>query len=129
MAETKKTGTDPVGADGPGGASEVDVTKYVVWQVSDTKHQFVAPLEKYKDVADNLGLKNVDGDSAARKEGVQLKQGTGFVYLAVGLKGGGNLKLVCAFNKVGTALTSLIGDKVYGKEIERVRIPRRRILI
>ncbi|MDJ0675514.1 MAG: hypothetical protein QNJ36_09070 [Calothrix sp. MO_167.B42] len=129
MAEEKKTGTDPVGSDGPGGASEVDVTKYATFQTLDTNHQFVAPVAKYKDVADELGIKNVETDKETRKKGIKLKQGTGFIYLSVGLKGGGTLKLVCAFNKLGTALTALIGQKVYGKEVERVRIPRRRVLV
>ncbi len=129
MAKANPEGTNPTEPDSPGGASEVYVKKYVLWQVIDSGHQFTAPIDKYKDVADELGLKNVETDYETRKTGRKLKQGTGFVYLSVGLQTGKNLKLVCAINKISSALTGLVGKNVYNAKIKRAYIPKRRVLI
>lgn len=128
MATTKEvTAENPVGKDGPGG-QEIDAKNYATYRVESSKHLFTGPTAKYKDIADELGLKNVDKDAKAKGEGKKLAQGSGYLYLAVAIKGGGRLTVVCDPAKVGTALTKLGGQKIYGKEIERAYIPKKRIL-
>ncbi len=130
MAETKVNGENPLGKDGsPGGASEVDVKAYVTWQVKSTKHMFSAPKDKYSDLAGTLGLINVDSDDGKKEKGLRLAQGSGYIYLMVKVKGGGNLKVVCDPDQVGNALKNAVSKKIYGKDIDDIRIPKRRVFV
>lgn len=123
-------GSNPVGSDGIGGASNApDVKKYHTFMVASTKHIFSAPSDKYKDLLDTLGLKDIDTDDKVKEQGVKLAQGTGFIYLTVRVKGGATLRVVCDPDKLGTALKGAKGKKIYGDDIDAVRIPKRRIYI
>ncbi|PLZ95297.1 hypothetical protein CEN50_22840 [Fischerella thermalis CCMEE 5268] len=125
---TKVEGQNPVGSDGPGG-HEIDVKKYITWQVKSTRHQFTAPKDKYNDLKDVLGLIDVETNDAQKEKGLKLAQGQGFVYLSVKVKGGGNLKVVCDPEKIGSALKEAVKKKIYGKDIDNIRIPKRRIYV
>ncbi len=130
MAKNKVNGENPLGKDGaPGGASETDVKAYVTWQVKSTRHTFSAPKDKYSDLAGTLGLIDVENDDGQKEKGLKLAQGSGYVYLAVKVKGGGNLKVVCDPNNIGKALTEGVSKKIYGKDIDDVRVPKRRVFV
>ncbi|MDJ0737080.1 MAG: hypothetical protein QNJ47_23930 [Nostocaceae cyanobacterium] len=129
MAEITPEGSNPTGPDGVGGASQVNVKKYVTWQVDSTKHIFHAPLDKYKDLASTLGLTNVETKDGAKEKGLKLSGGQGYIKLGVRVKGGGRLHVICDPKKVGEALTIGLAGKVYGQEIDDVYILKRRALI
>lgn len=119
-------GTDPVGTDGPGGASDApDVKKYHTFLVVSTNHMFVAPNEKYKDLLTDLGLKDIDTDLAARENAVKLKQGSGFVNIKCRTKAGATLSLACDPAKLGSAIKAIRNNKVYGEDIVWSYIPRK----
>jgi hypothetical protein len=123
-------GSNPIGSDGIGGAANApDVKKYHTFMVKSTKHLFNAPTDKYKDLLDVLGLQDVDSDDGKKETGLKLQQGTGFINLSVRVKGGATLRVVCDPDKVGTALKSAKGKKIYGKDIDAIRIPKKRIYI
>ncbi len=119
-------GTNPLPGGDVGGDNEVDVKSYVTWQVSETGHLFTAPLDKYKGIADVLGLKNVDNDDEARAVGKRLKRGEGYTYLGIVVKGGGTLKVVCAIGKISSALVNLVGKTVYNAKIRKTYLPQTR---
>lgn len=130
MAERQVEGSNPLGKDGvPGGDSQVDVKKYHTFMVNSTKHLFSAPHEKYTDLKAVLGLTDVDTDDKKQEGGLKLAQGSGYVYLNVAVKGGSTLKVVCDPAKVGDALKTGASKKVYGKDINRIYIPKKRVLI
>ena len=129
MAVTKVTSLDPVGSDGPGGKSEVDDTTYHTFMVNSTKHLFNAPANKYKDLKDVLGLTDVDTDDTKKESGIKYAQGYGYIRMKVKVKGGGSLSVVCDPDNVGSALKGGKGKTIYGKDIDRIYIPRKRVLI
>lgn len=121
---------NPVGSDGPGGVTEAPNAKnYHIFQVNSTKHEFVAPVDKYKDLKDVLGLTDIDSDDGKKEQGRKLAQGSGYIHLKVAVKGGGSLMIVCDPAKVGDALKDGASKKIYGKDINRIYIPKKRVLI
>lgn len=119
-------GTNPVGTDGPGGASDApDVKKYHVFKVKSTNHVFSAPNDKYKDLLGDLGLEDIDTDLAKREDGIRLKQGTGFVYIKCRTKAGATLSLVCDPEKLGSAIKNIRNNKIYDEDIVWSYIPRK----
>jgi hypothetical protein len=122
-AGSQVEGSNPLGSDNaPGGDSDSpDVKKYVDYVVASTKHIFSAPKDKYKDVADILGLKEADAKS--REEAVKLKRGTGYVQLSVTLDSGASFRLCCDPAKVGD-FKKLRSKKVYGKDVKTSGIPK-----
>lgn len=119
---------NPVGADGAGGQI-LNVTNYRIYQVNSTLHNFAAPTEKYKNVATELGLTDVDDDAEQQGKGRKLAQGSGYIYLAVKLANGARLKVVCDPSSVGNALEKLPGKTMYDQDISRVYIPKKRQFI
>ena len=149
-------GTNPlpdgnIGA--PENAQRPDSKKYVQWGVISTGHAFSAPLDKYKDIKDVLGLKNLDENQDGQ---VDTEQGDTNIDLGGGLQGltglgaqdtkndfkfrnsflyyvelrvyadGGYLRVVCDPEKLSSALQGLKGKNIYGKPILRVNYPKRR---
>ena len=56
----------PLGPDNTIGnkdAARPDQKAYKAWGVISTKHMFFAPRDKYKDIADILGLKDLDSNN------------------------------------------------------------------
>ncbi|MEH2287342.1 hypothetical protein [Nostoc sp.] len=98
-------------------------------RVKSTKHEFVAPIDKYKDLKDVLGLEDIDSDDAKKEQGLKLAQGYGYIHLKVKVKGGGSLLVVCDPANVGTALKDGKSKKIYGKDIDKIYIPKKRVLI
>ncbi|WP_138504075.1 hypothetical protein [Nostoc sp. PA-18-2419] len=130
MAQKTVDVPDPVGSDGPGGAAQApNANQYHVFRVKSTKHEFVAPKNKYSDLLDVLGLEDVDSNDAAKEQGVRLAQGYGYIHLKVKVKGGGSLMVVCDPDQVGNALKNGKSKKIYGKDIDRIYIPKKRVLI
>lgn len=133
-----------------------DNKKYVAFGVKSTKHKFFAPLEKYKDILDVLGLENLDPDndgSSGDKEAqgdsnldvggiAQGLTGTGaqdtgndyrqprgglrYVKLRIKVENG-FLTVVCDPEKLSTALTGLAGKNCYGKKIGSASFIKTRI--
>jgi hypothetical protein len=97
--------------------------------INSTKHLFSAPVNKYKDLKEELGLTDVDTDDTKKEQGVKLAQGSGYIHLKVKVKKGGTLMVVCDPDKVGTALKSAKSQNIYGKEIDRIYIPKKRVII
>ena len=126
MATTSVTAESPVGKE-PGG-NEIDAKNYVTYRGEASKHLFTGPIEKYKNVLAELGLKDVDKDAKAKSEGIRLAQGSGFIYISVELETGARLSLVCDPAKIGSAIKGLGGKAVYGKKISRAYIPKKRII-
>lgn len=116
-------GENPLGKDGkPGGESDApDVKKYVSYIVISTNHLFTAPKDKYKDVADILGIK--EPDAATLEKGQKLKRGTGFIQVAVTLDSGATLRLACDPAKIGD-YKKLRAKKVYGEDVKNSYIPK-----
>lgn len=130
MAQGKVTEPDPVGSDGPGGASEApDVTTWHKYRVKSTLHTFAAPKNKYSDLLGVLGLEDVDSDDAKKEKGKKLAQGSGYIHLKVKVKGGGHLLVVCDPEQVGNALKNGVSHKIYGKDIDDIYIPKKRVFI
>lgn len=157
MARKLIEGTNPlpdgnIGA--PENAARPDSKKYVPWGVISTGHAFNAPLDKYKDIKDILGLKNLDenqdgqvdteqGDSnldiggglqglsglGAQDTKNDFKRRTSFLYY-VKLRvtaDGGSLQVVCDPEKLSSALQGLEGKQIYGKTITSVTFPKKRV--
>lgn len=130
MARAQVDEPNPVGADGPGGASEApDVKQYHILRVKSTLHEFVGPRDKYKDLLGILGLEDVDTDDAKKEQGRKLAQGSGYIHLKVKVKGGGHLMVVCDPAQVGNALANGASKKIYDKDIDKIYIPKKRVLI
>jgi len=121
-------GVNPLPGGNVGGDSQVDVKKYHKFLVNSTKHLFSAPTDKYSDLKPVLGLTDVDADDGKKESGVRLAQGQGYITLKVQVKGGGTLSVICDPAKVGDALKSGASKKIYGKDIDRIYIPKKRIL-
>lgn len=120
---------DPIGTDGPGGPiNDENSTAWVTWMVNSTKHLFSAPKNKYSDLASVLGLTNVETDDKKKEGGLKLAGGSGYITLSVRTKEKATFSLVCDPAKVGDALKSGVSKKIYGKDIDRVYIPKKRIL-
>jgi hypothetical protein len=145
---------DKIGVEDEG--AREDNKKYVAFGVKSTKHKFFAPVEKYKDILDVLGLENLDpdndgsskdkesqGDSnidvggaaqgltgvGAQDTGNDYRQphgGLRYVKLRIKLDNG-YLSVVCDPEKLSTALTGLTGKNCYGKKILDTQFPRKRI--
>ena len=128
MAKTVE-GKDPLVGGDVGGDSQVDVKKYHIFMVNSTKHMFAAPVNKYKDLKAVLGLTDIDTDDAKKEQGVKLAQGYGYIRLKVKVKGGSQLSVVCDPDQVGKATKSGEAKKIYGKDIDRVYIPKKRVLL
>ncbi len=124
---TSVAGENPVGSNGPGGQI-LDVTSYRTYQVNSTLHNFSAPTEKYKNIASEIGITDVEDDAAQKGKGRKLAQGSGFIYLGVELANKARLSIVCDPSSVGNALEKLPGKTMYDQDIARVYIPKRRIL-
>lgn len=121
-------GQNPLVGGDVGGASQVDVKKYHSFMVNSTKHQFSAPYQKYEDLKGVLGLTDIDTDDTKKENSQKLAGGSGYVTLMVRVKGGGVLSVVCDPAKVGDALKSGASKKIYGKDINKVYIPKKRSL-
>ena len=125
---TSVEGKNPLVGDDVGGDSQVDVKKYHTFMVNSTKHEFSAPVDKYSDLKSVLGLTDVDTDDAKKENGLKLAGGSGYVTLKVRVKGGGSLSVVCDPANVGEALKSGASKKIYGKDINKIYIPKKRTL-
>lgn len=130
MAQKEVDVPNPIGTDGIGGPAQAPNAKqYHTFMVNSTKHQFSAPTEKYKDLKELLGLTDVDTDDTKKEQGTRLAQGYGYIHLKVKVKKGGSLLIVCDPAKVGDALKDGKSKKIYGQEIDRIYIPKKRVLI
>lgn len=109
--------------------SNSDVKEYHTFIVESTKHLFSAPTDKYKAIAKELGLDDVDNDTKKAQGGRKLAQGSGYIYIGVQTKGGATFKVICDPAKIGSALNSLPGQKIYDAEIKRAYIPKKQILV
>ena len=123
---TSVEGSNPLVGGDIGGQTQVDVKKYHIFMVNSTKHQFAAPVDKYSDLKGVLGLIDVDTDDTKKENGVKLAEGRGYITLCVKVKGGGQLRVVCDPAKVGDALKTGASKKIYGKDIDRIYIPKKR---
>lgn len=130
MATTKSVG-DPLGNDKePGSDAQVDAKEYVMYMVESTRHWFYAPRNKYKDIAGDLGIKEVNADSKDGANAVKLAGGQGYIRVMAKLDNGANIALVCDPKKVGSILEgSGDNNKVYGVKIRRIYLPKKRIFI
>lgn len=147
---------DKIGAEDEG--VREDNKKYVAFGVKSTKHKFFAPLEKYKDILDALGLENLDPDNDGSSKDKESQgdsnvdvggalQGlagngaqdtgndyrtrySGLRYVQLRIKvDNGFLSVVCDPEKISTALQSLTGKNCYGKKILDCTFPKKRIVI
>lgn len=124
-------GVNPIQGDaGTTDSGSPDVKKYHRLGIESTKHYFYAPIDKYKDLLTTLGLKDIDNDDTAANDKYQkLAQGEGYVHVKARTKGGANFLLVCDPAKLQSALNEGHKKKVYGADIQRVYLPKRRVLI
>jgi hypothetical protein len=104
---------------------------YNSYQVEGTKHTFSAPKAKYENVKDDLGLKDVTADDAAREQGLKLAPGYGYVRLVAVLKKSGNkprksVDIICAPSKVGTAILNGLNNQINGQDVDRIYVPTNR---
>jgi hypothetical protein len=118
MPSNSAAGSNPIGNDGIGGASDTpDVTKYKAFLVEDTNHLFYAPNDKYKDLLGDLGLKDIDSDKDAREKAVRLRRGYGYIRVRIRVASGASLSLVCSPAKIGTAIKAIRNNKCYDEDI------------
>jgi hypothetical protein len=133
----------PLGSDNTIGnkdAARPDQKAYKMWGVISTKHSFFAPRDKYKDIADILGLKdldpNNDGDNDTQQNdnnidiggALQGVTGTGgddtgndyknsrsftpYIRIRATCENG-SVMLVCDPEKLSYALSNLVGKDLY----------------
>jgi hypothetical protein len=159
VARKQIEGTNPL-PDGQIGAPDAavrpDNKKYVAFGVRSTKHKFYAPLEKYKDLLDVLGLENLDpdndgsskdkeqaGDSnidiggaaqgltgvGAQDTGNDYRQPRGGLrYVKLRVKAeNGYLTVICDPEKLSTALQGCTGKNIYGKKITDTQFIKTRL--
>lgn len=102
---------------------------YVVKGKGGALKKFLGPDSKYKDIKDNLGIEEYDGSKHAA---AVVSGGIAVPRLTITVKDDkdtATLRVLCAVDKLATALTNLVKDKCYDKEIIAVNIPRKRVLI
>lgn len=91
--------------------------------------KFLAPVDKYKDIKDNLGIELFDG----AKHGAAIKSGSIRVpRLRITIqdeKDTATLTVLCALDKLAGAITNLTKDKCYNKTIINADLTGKRILI
>jgi len=156
IAGTNPTLGNKIGAEDD--AARADNKKYVAFKVNSTNHKFFAPVEKYKDILDVLGLTNLDpdndGSSQDKEQGgdsnidvggaaqgltgvgaqdtgndARTRYG-GLRYIQIRIKlDNGFLMVVCDPEKIATAMQGLTGKNCYGKKILGTSFPRKRIQI
>jgi hypothetical protein len=127
-----------LGGDGDvGGKDEEakeDSTAYVYHILESRKgvfKKFLAPDEKYKGVLTELGIEVYDPKKDNSKNAI-LSNALYAARIRVTLKDDkttASLTLLCAPEKLGTALTAIIGKKIYSYEIVAASIPRKRSLV
>lgn len=131
-----------------------DQRAYVPWGVISTGHRFTAPKDKYKDIKDILGLKELDSNNDGQVDDEQgdtnidvggalqgltgvgaqdtrndFKSRNSFLYyVKLRVKAeSGYLSVICDPEKLSTALQGLEGKNIYGKKILSVSFPKQRI--
>lgn len=102
---------------------------YVLKAKGGVLKKFLAPVAKYQDIKDNLGIEDFDGSkhgAAIRSSGIRVPR------LRITVKDDkdtATLMVLCALDKLATALTNLPKDKCYGKEIIGAELPGKRVLV